>query len=213
MKNIPDSERLAEAIADVDEKAALKISERMLEAGADPAEVLEICRSGMSAVGHLFESGKYFLSEMIMAAEIFNEILEKIRPRLKATNEEASGKIVIGTVLGDIHDIGKNIMIAMLEAERFQVVDLGVDVPPEKFIDAIKEYKPKVVGMSGLLTLSIESMKNTVEAIDAAGLRKEIKILIGGGRADDIAKEYIGADAFADNAARGVQIAKALTAR
>jgi len=213
MKHTPDPERLADALADVDEKAALEISERMLESGTDPAEVLEVCRRGMSAVGQRFESGKYFLSEMIMAAEIFNEILERIRPRLRKVEEKPSGKVVIGTVQGDVHDIGKNIMIAMLEAERFHVIDLGVDVPPEKFIDAIMEYKPDVVGMSGLLTSAIESMKKTVEAIGSARLRNKVKILIGGGRADEIAKDYIGADAFADNSAKGVEIIKALTAR
>jgi len=210
MNGTPDPEKLTVAIADVDEKAALEISQRMLEAGEDPAEVLEVCRRGMSVVGQRFESGKYFLSEMIMAAEIFNEILSMVRPRLRRIEEKPLGRIVLGTVQGDVHDIGKNIMIAMLEAERFQVIDLGVDVPPEKFIDAIKEYQPDVVGMSGLLTSAIESMKNTVESIRATGLTARIKIVIGGGRADEIAREYTGADAFADNAAKGVEIIKAM---
>ena len=210
MNGTPDPEKLTVAIADVDEKAALEIFQRMLEAGEDPAEVLEVCRRGMSVVGQRFESGKYFLSEMIMAAEIFNEILGMVRPRLGRIEEKPLGRIVLGTVQGDVHDIGKNIMIAMLEAERFQVIDLGVDVPPEKFIDAIKEYQPDVVGMSGLLTSAIESMKNTVESIRATGLTARIKIVIGGGRADEIAREYTGADAFADNAAKGVEIIKAM---
>ena len=210
MNGTPDPEKLAVAIADVDEKAALEISQGMLEAGEDPAKVLEVCRRGMSVVGQRFESGKYFLSEMIMAAEIFNEILGTVRPRLGRIEEKPLGRIVLGTVQRDVHDIGKNIMIAMLEAERFQVIDLGVDVPPEKFIDAIREYQPDVVGMSGLLTSAIESMKNTVEAIRATGLTARIKIVIGGGRADEIAREYTGADAFADNAAKGVEIIKAM---
>lgn len=213
MKLLLDLEKLAEAIVNLDEKAALEISKKMIESGADPIEVLETCRKGMTKVGEKFEAGEYFLSDLVMAAEIFKEITEIIKPQLKRIVTKPLGKIVIGTVQGDIHDIGKNIVKALLEAEGFDVVDLGVDVPPEKFVEAIKEYKPDIVGMSGLLTLAIESMKKTADAIKNAGLRDKVKIIIGGGRADEEAKNYVGADAWSDEAAKGVKLCKEILGR
>jgi len=119
---------------------------------------------------------------------------------------EVIGRVVIGTVYGDIHDIGKNIVVTMAEAAGFEVIDLGVDVPPQKFVEAIKQYNPDIVGMSGLLTVAIESMKKTIDAIKEAGLRDKVKIIIGGGRVDEYAKEYTGADAWARDAATGIRI-------
>jgi methylmalonyl-CoA mutase cobalamin-binding domain/chain len=201
---------LTDLLADLKEEV-LKVVKEKVEAGEDPIEVLECCRRGIAIVGERFEKGEYFLSELIYASEIFKRIMEIVGPKLKKGAQLKSlGRIIIGTVEGDIHDIGKNIIAALLEAEGFEVVDLGVDVPPEKFIEAIKKYKVKLVGMSALITPAIESMKKTVEAINAAGLRDEVKIIIGGGRVNEYVKEYVGADAWANNASVGVRLCKEL---
>ena len=197
---------MVEAIIELDEPTAIELAEELIKTGTDPVEVLEDCRKGMSVVGEKFESGEFFLSEMIMAAEIFNQIMDQIKPHLKKTMSESKGKIVIGTVEGDVHDIGKNIIIALLEAEGFDVIDLGVDVPSEKFVEAIKEHEPNIVGMSSLLTVALETTKRTVDAIAEAGLRDKVKIIVGGGRIDDHADEYIKPDAATDNAAIGVRL-------
>ena len=197
---------IVDAIVDLDEPRALDLADEMLKSGVDPVEILERCRKGMSIVGERFESGDFVLSEMIMAAEIFNQIMEQIRPRLKKFISESRGKIVIGTVEGDVHDIGKNIVIALLEAEGFDVVDLGVDVSPSKFVEAIREHEPDIVGMSSLLTVALESTKRTVDAITEAGLRDKVKVIVGGGRIDSHAADYIKPDASTDNAAQGVKL-------
>ena len=200
------SENIVTAIIELDEPTALQLAEEMMKAGTDPVLILERCRQGMSTVGEKFEAGEFFLSEMIMAAEIFTQVMELIRPQLMKSVTEKRGKIVIGTVEGDVHDIGKNIIIALLEAEGFQVVDLGVDVPPDKFVSAIKEHEPDIVGMSSLLTVALEATKKTVDAITEAGLRDKVKIIIGGGRIDIHATDYIKPDAATDNAAEGVKL-------
>jgi len=203
-------QKIVDAILDLDEATALSVAEELLKSGNDPVQILEMCREGMSKVGEKFEAGEFFLSEMIMAAEIFNQVMEMIRPQLMKSVTEKKGKIVIGTVEGDVHDIGKNIIIALLEAEGFEVIDLGVDVPSDRFVSAIKEYKPDIVGMSSLLTVALESTKETVKAIEAAGLRDKVKIIVGGGRIDPQAAEYIKPDAYTDNAALGVRLCKQL---
>ena len=199
-------DKIVDAIVDLDEPTALELADEMIKSGVDPVEILEKCRRGMSIVGERFESGDFFLSEMVMAAEIFNQIMEQIRPRLKRSITEPRGKIVIGTVEGDVHDIGKNIVVALLEAEGFEVVDLGVDVPPGRFVEAIREHEPDIVGMSSLLTVALESTKKTVDAIEEAGLRDRVKVIVGGGRIDSHAAEYIRPDASTDNAAQGVKL-------
>ena len=199
-------ENIVNAIVELDESTALELVEELLKAETDPVQILEMCRTGMSTVGEKFEAGDFFLSEMIMAAEIFNQVMELIRPQLMRSVTEKRGKIVIGTVEGDVHDIGKNIVIALLEAEGFEVVDLGVDVPPEAFVSAINEHQPDIVGMSSLLTVALEATKKTVDAITEAGLRDKVKIIIGGGRIDVHATDYIKPDAATDNAAQGVKL-------
>jgi methanogenic corrinoid protein MtbC1 len=149
-----------------------------------------------------------FLTDLIMAGEIFNESMEILMPKLSKTTSEKLGKVVIGTVQGDIHNIGKDIAINFLKAEGFDVIDLGVDVPPEKFVDAINEHNPAVVGMSGLLTLSIEPMKKSVDAIASANLRDKVKIILGGERTDDEVCKFAGADAWVNDAIEGVKIIK-----
>ena len=203
-------ENIIDAIVDLDEPTALRMADQLIKRGVDPVEILEKCRQGMSIVGKKFETGEFFLSEMIMAAEIFNQVMERIRPELTKNSTESKGKILIGTVEGDVHDIGKNIVITLLEAEGYTVVDLGVDVSSARFVEAIKEHKPDIVGMSSLLTVALESTKKTVDAVTEAGLRDSVKIIIGGGRVDTQAAEYIKPDAFTDNAALGVKLIKQL---
>jgi methanogenic corrinoid protein MtbC1 len=203
-------ENIFDAFINLDESATHQHVESMLKKGINPVEILEECRKGMLAVGERFERGDFFLSEMIMAAEIYKQITEQIKPYLKSSASKARGKIIIGTVEGDIHDIGKNILIALLEVEGFDIVDLGVDVPPDRFVEAIREHNPHITGMSCLLSTSIETMKSTVDAIVEAGLRDKTRIIIGGGRLEKHAAEYIKPDAYTDNASQGVKMCLAL---
>ena len=199
-------EKLVVAFLNMDDFSARRIVKSMLDDGVDPMEILEVCRGGMLAIGERFERGEFFLSEMIMAAEIFKQVTELVKPHLGNSPSEAKGTVVIGTVSGDVHDIGKNIFVSLLEVGGFRIVDLGVDVSHERFVGAIREYHPDVVGMSCLLSNSIEEMKLAVDAITEAGLRGKVKIIIGGGRLEDDAAEYIKPDAFTDNAAQGVKM-------
>lgn len=196
---------ISEAIKELEEEKVLKLVKEKLDAGEDPIKILEECRKGMAKIGS--ESG-VFLTDLIMAGEIFNEAMELLMPKLVGTTSETIGKVVIGTVEGDIHNIGKDIAINLLKAEGFEVIDLGVNVPPQKFVDAIKEHNPPVVGMSGLLTLSIEPMKKSVEAITNANLRDKVKVIIGGERTDEDVCNYVGADAWVNDAIEGIKIIK-----
>lgn len=202
-------EELVGAFVNLEEDKVLNLVERLLKEGGDPADVLEACRRATTIIGERFERGEYFLSELVYAGEIFNRVMEAVLPKVKREVKPV-GTIVLGTVQGDIHDIGKNIFKAFSQAAGFEVIDLGVDVPPERFVDAVREHKPNIVGMSGLLTLAIESMKRTVEALKSAGLRDRVKVIIGGGRVDENAKRYVEADEWADQATVGVRKCKEL---
>jgi len=202
--------QLVEAIANMREDEAFRLVEEMIERGEDAARILELCQEAMSIVGQRFESGSYFLPELIMSGEMLKRISELVKPQMAAKVEDRKrlGKVVIGTVRGDIHDIGKDIVTFMLDVNGFEVRDLGIDVPEERFVEAIRDFQPQVVGMSGLLTLAYDSMKATVEAISAAGLRDRVKIMIGGGGIDDTVREYTGADAFGSDALAAVTLSK-----
>jgi methanogenic corrinoid protein MtbC1 len=203
------TKQLIKAITDFQEEEALKIVQDLLEKGTAPTEVLEACRKALDEIGKRFEEGAYFLPELILAGEMMNQITEIIKPKLAEVPEgERHGKVLIGTVEGDIHDIGKNVVSFMLDANGFEVLDLGVDVSPQKFVDAIKDFQPQVVGLSGFLTLAFDAMKNTVAAIQSAGLRDKVKIMIGGGQINEEIKEYAGADGFGKDAMAGVSLAK-----
>ena len=200
---------LTEAIAELEENEALRITKERLERNEDPNLILEESRHGMDIVGQRFSSGSYFLPELIFSAEIFKEITEMVKPKLKTdVQAERSGKCIIGTVAGDIHDIGKDIVVFMLDVNGFEVYDLGVDVTPQKFIEKIEETSAPVVGLSGFLTLAFDSMKETVAAIEAAGLRNKVKIMIGGGQIDEGIRKYTGADAYGKDAMAGVSLVK-----
>lgn len=200
---------LVKALADLKEEEALRIAKETLIAGEDPLNILDDCRNAMSIVGKRYEEGSYFISGLIMAGEILKELTKIVKPKLRKTVEaKRLGKVVIGTVEGDIHDIGKDIVIFMLDVNDFEVYDLGVDVPPKEFMKKVKEIKPEVVGLSGFLTRAIESMKKTIEAIKEAGLRDKVKIMIGGAQfGEDVAK-YTGADAYGKDAMEAVSLCK-----
>ncbi len=206
-------DQLVDAIANMEEDEAYRLAEAMLAEGQAPQSVLDGAREAMTIIGKKFEQGEYFLPELIIAGELLRRLGDLVKPRLAAqvTPGAPQGKVVIGTVAGDIHDLGKDIVIFMLDVNNFQVVDLGVDVPAAKFVDAIKEHKPQVVGLSGFLTLAFEQMQRTVDAIRAAGLRDQVKIMIGGAIMDDKAAGFAGADAYGKNAAEAVSLAKSWT--
>jgi len=205
------SDNLVDAMVHMREQEALALAQKMLNDGVHPFRVLEQCREAVEMVGKQFELGKYFLPELVMAGEMLKKISSMTEPYLKHDSEDSTarlGKVVLGSVKGDIHDIGKDMVKFLLDVNGFEVHDLGVDVPPDRFVEAIKEVHPEVVGMSALLTTVFESMKNTVAAIQAAGLRDEVKIMIGGGTVTEEVRAYSGADAYGKDAVVAVNLAK-----
>ena len=203
---------LVEWLSDMNEDDAFALAKKMLlEEGANPIRVLELCREAMDIVGKRFEKGEYFLPELVLAGEMLENIGAIAKPLIKqAPGEEPKklAKVLIGTVHGDLHDIGKNIVTFMLDINGFEVKDIGIDVPVKTFIDEISKFKPDVVGLSGFLTLAFDSMKETITAIQDAGLRDKLKIMIGGGQVDETVRNYTGADAFGTNAIDAVSLCK-----
>jgi len=202
-------ERLVEAIVNMREAEAMSCAKELLDKGENPLKIMEQCREAVEIVGAQFEKGEYFLPELMMAGHMLAEISNMVKPVLsKGLEVKRIGKVLIGTVEGDVHDIGKNIVTFLLDANGFEVMDIGIDVPPEKFVSAIKDFSPQVVGLSGLLTIAFDSMKKTVQAIEKAGLRSKVKIMIGGGQTNEKIKEYAEADAYGKDAMAGVLLAK-----
>jgi len=198
-----NEKRLVELVSDMEEDEALALAQELLDNGTDPLRVLELCREAMDIVGKRFEQGEYFLPELILAGELLDQVGVMTKPLLNQTPGQATqklGRVLIGTVHGDLHDIGKNIVTFMLDINGFEVKDIGIDVPVATFIEEIKAFKPQVVALSGFLTLAFDSMKETVQAIEAAGLRDGMKIQIGGGQIDDTIRAYTGADGYGLNA-------------
>jgi methanogenic corrinoid protein MtbC1 len=203
------SKKLVNAIADMKEEEALKLVKKMVEDGSEPTAILDAARDAMDIIGQRYEKGDYFLPELMLAGEMMTQIMDLIKPELaKLPAVEPLGKVVIGTVDGDIHDIGKNIVTFMLDVHGFDVRDLGVDVSPQKFVEAIGDFQPQVVGLSGFLALAFDAMKETVEAIKSAGMRDQVKIMIGGGQVSEQVREHTGADAYGQDAMVGVSLAK-----
>ena len=202
-------EQLVNAIADMEEAEAIRLCREMLDAGADPQIILEASKEAMTAVGARYEAKEYFLPELIIAGDLLKEIGDMVKPQLQSQAAgKVQGKVLLGTVAGDIHDIGKDIVGFMLDVNNFEVHDLGVDVPAEVFIQKIREIRPDVVGLSGFLTMAFDQMKRTVEAIQEAGLRDQVKIMIGGAIMDANAAQYVGADAYGADASAAVKLAK-----
>ncbi len=203
------AEDLVAVLADLKEKEAVSIVKERLNAGENPLSILEDARKALEIVGERFASSQYFIPDLVYSGEILKSINEIVKPKLAGDAEvKRVGKIVFGTVAGDIHDIGKDIVVFMLDVNGFEVYDLGIDVPIQKFVDKIKETGAPVVGLSGFLTLAYDSMKKTIEAIDEAGLRDSVKIMIGGGQITEEIRKYTGADAYGKDAMAAVSLAK-----
>jgi len=213
MSEMTDQEKqLVTWLADMNEDDAFALAKKMLlEEGANPMRVLDLCRQAMDIVGKRFEQGEYFLPELVLAGEMLENIGAVAKPLIKqgpGGEPKKLAKVLIGTVHGDLHDIGKNIVTFMLDINGFDVKDIGIDVPVKTFVDEINEFKPDVVGLSGFLTLAFDSMKETIAAIQEAGLRNKLKIMIGGGQVDEAVRNYTGADAFGTNAIEAVSLCK-----
>lgn len=206
--------KIRDAIVNLDIDGIQKACKDAIESGI-PAyrAITEGMSKGMEIVGQKYEANEYFLAELIMAGETMKEGTKVLEPHLKAGDVKAIGKVAIGTVRGDLHDIGKNVVVTLLGAAGFDIVDLGVDVPAEKFVEAVKDSNPDIVGMSALLTTTMVEMETTIKALRKAGLRRKVKIIIGGA---PITQEYakkIGADAAARDAVEGVNICKSWVAK
>lgn len=210
------AQALVDAITEMREEDALALARTALDDGTPPLEVLQDCRTAMTVVGEKFEAGEYFVPELILAGEMLREISAEVKPRIAGESTNGStphgGKVVLGTVQGDIHDIGKDIVIFMLDVNNFEVIDLGVDVPAEVFVERVRETRPAIVGLSGFLTLAFDQMRITVGALEAAGLRDSVKVMIGGAIMDQDVADYVGADAYGPDAQTAVRLATAWTA-
>lgn len=192
---------LAQLMKDLDEDKLLELVKKDLEAGRSPLEIISDLNQGVVGVGELYESGEYFVSQLMFAAEILNEVMEIVEPAMAGDDDgKGAGTVVIGTVAGDVHDIGKNIVHTLLKGSGYKVVDLGVDVPVEKFIDAVVKHQPRVLGMSALLSFTYPEMKAVVEALKEKGLREKVQIVIGGAPCSEEVRAYAGADLWAPTA-------------
>lgn len=206
-----DSAKLYDAIVNGNAKDAVAITKEALAENADPLElVTKYMIPAMDEVGQRFECEDYFVPELLLAARAMKGAMELIRPLLVERGTEPSGRVVIGTVKGDLHDIGKNLVASMLEGGGFEVVDLGADVAPEKFVEAVKQGKANVVCLSALLTVTMPSMKTTIAALNDAGLRGQVKILVGGAPVTQQYADEIGADGYAENAGSAVKLARTI---
>lgn len=204
-----DLSKLTDVIGDLDEDTLIKTLNDFVASNPSTDEgqaVVVACQQGMAKVGDLFESGEYFVGDLIFAGELLTQSIEILKPVIGSGSKAKAGKIVLGTVEGDLHDIGKNIFRSMCEAASFEVYDLGIDTSPSAFVAKVKEVQPDVLGMSGVLTLALDSMKKTVDELKAAGVRDSVKIIIGGNPVTEEACKQIGADEFTTNAAEGVKI-------
>ena len=199
---------LAKAMKALEEEKVLELVKKGLGSGTSPLEIVAALNQGVVGVGELYESGEYFVSQLMYAAEILNEVMVVLEPALASSKQgQAAGTVVIGTVAGDVHDIGKNIVGTLLKGSGFKVVDLGVDVPVDKFVAAVKEHKAKLLGMSALLSFTYPEMKAVVDALKSAGLRDGVKVVIGGAPCNDEVKDYAGADKWAPTAMDTVALA------
>ncbi len=201
------SDELALAVSDLEEADAIRLVQQRLDSGEEPLAVLASCQEGMTLVGKRYEAGEYFISDLMMAGELFKTITAPLSDLSAAGNGPGRGRIVFGTVKGDIHNIGKDIVVGLLRASGYEVLDLGVDVPPQKFVDAVKETEAKILGLSGLLTVAFDAMKETVAALETAGLRSRVRVMIGGGPMTVTVKQYTGADEWSINAQDAVSFA------
>jgi 5-methyltetrahydrofolate--homocysteine methyltransferase len=204
-----DLQTLHDAILKGDAKTAKSVTEQALAGGTEPLQLVQqYMVPAMGEVGRRFECEEYFVPELLLSARAMKSALELIRPRLVASGVQPAGRVVVGTVRGDLHDIGKNLVAAMLEGGGYEVVDLGVNVSPEQFVAAVKENGAQIVALSALLTTTMPAMKNTVDALKQAGVRNQVKVLVGGAPISQRFADEIGADGYAESAASAVGLAK-----
>ena len=195
-----DLSKLQTAVKELEEDTVLEIIDEIMASGGDDASAaMDACREGLNDVGNLFESGEYFVSDLIYAGEIMTQAVGKLKPALAKGSNQSLGKMILCTVEGDLHDIGKNIVRAMLEAAGFEVLDLGIDVSPAVIVETAKKEGITIIALSGVLTLAIASMKATADAFKDAGMREGVNIIIGGNPVTQEACEFVGADAWAIN--------------
>lgn len=206
------STKLTKAISELKEQEASSLVREMAGKGTDPMEILDQVRAAMEIVGQRYEKGLYFLPELIMAGEIMNQVKDILKKEWAGGRQPVyRGRVVIGTVEGDIHNIGKDIVTFMLDSSGFEILDLGVDVPAQKFTQAIRDFKPQVVGLSAFLTLAFDAMKATIADFEKNGLRNQVKVMIGGGSVDERVRIYTGADGYGRNAMEAVKLASGWT--
>jgi len=208
-----DLKKLYEAVLNGDSKTAVAITKEAIAEKLDPMELVSNHMTpAMDEVGRRFECSEYFVPELLLSARAMKNALELIRPLLAASGAKPVGRVVIGTVKGDLHDIGKNLVASMLEGSGFEVKDLGTDVAPEKFVHAVQESKAQVVCLSALLTVTMPAMKTTISALENAGIRKQVKVLVGGAPLTAQYAQQIGADGFGENANSAVTLARKMVA-
>jgi 5-methyltetrahydrofolate--homocysteine methyltransferase len=209
-----DKENFYAVLSKGNMEAMKKLTREALDAGESPEAILkEGLIPGMDRVGVKFKNYEIFIPEVLIAARAMHAAMAILKPILSKSTSTLAAKIIIGTVKGDLHDIGKNLVIMMLEGGGFEVVDLGVDVPVNKFIEAVKQHQPQVVGMSALLTTTMREMKNTIQAVEWAGLKEQVKTIIGGAPVTERFAREIGADGYAADAASAVDLVKSLLAK
>jgi 5-methyltetrahydrofolate--homocysteine methyltransferase len=204
-------EAIYKGILDGDQHLVAQQVTEALNAGLSPNLILKKgLVAAMSEVGRLFENGEYYVPEMLIAARAMQAGLKLLKPGLADTGVKAVGRVVIGTVAGDLHDIGKNLVGMMLEGAGFEVIDLGTDIKPEAFVNSVREHKPDIVAMSALLTTTMPNMEATIKALEGAGLRKQVKVIIGGAPITEEYANRIGADGFGYDASLAVKAARSL---
>jgi len=204
-------EPIYQAVLDGDAKGAEAAVKAALAAHVPAEDILQkACIPAMGEVGRLFEEGEKFVPEMLISARAMQTAVKLLKPLLAQANVQSAGKVIVGTVQGDLHDIGKNLVSMMMEGSGFEVVDLGTDVTPAKFVDAVRQHKPQIMGMSALLTTTMPSMKNCIAALKEAGLRDQVQVLIGGAPVTQAYADQIGADGYAPDASSAARKAKAL---
>jgi corrinoid protein of di/trimethylamine methyltransferase len=201
--------KLYEAVLNGDAKTAKEVTQEALAAGSDPLDLVnDQMVPAMDEVGRRFEANEYFVPELLISARAMKGALDLIRPLLTARGDQPAGRVAIGTVKGDLHDIGKNLVASLLEGGGFEVIDLGVNVPPEKFIETVQTKNANIIAMSALLTTTMPAMKTTIDALKQAGVREKVKILIGGAPITQKYADEIGADGYSENAVGAVALAK-----
>ena len=201
-------EEIKNAMQDLDEDALLELMQDVLDSGADAMEAVKACQEGMEGVGKLFEDGEYFVGDLIYAGEILTQAIEIIKPALSEGEGGNLGRIILCTVKDDLHDIGKNIVKSLLEAGGFEVLDLGIDTPAEKIVETAKAEGIKIIALSGVLTLALDSMKAAVQAFADAGMRDEVKIIVGGAPVNEVSAKNIEADAWANSPQKTVSVCR-----